>query len=1015
MKFKRPHATSLAQRFMLGVIPVSLAGIILLGVSAFYVTKIYITRNVEKEIKVFSQGAASSVAGFFRQRQNDLETLSETSLLADYYNNADYGLKEEAEQYRRELERYFLRFYERTGGDVRITYVNSKRREVCGTEGSKNIAGGQYFKSEEIFNTAAAGKKNIFRFPISDDPLYGPKITYAKPVFDAAGGFRGIIVLEAGLKTLQDTLSRLRVGSNGRTYITDASNRPVLAGTGSQESAPLSPSDFISRLPIEDTDLWVMVTAPRSDFQAPLRTISRFTILLVAVCGALAAFFIFFTIRGMTRPLKKLVEATRRLAEGRAFEKVVISNRDEIGILADSFNIMGSQLTDRTAELKSRIKELLVLQGMSAAVIKKLDEDHICRVCLEAAVAGLGFERGVLYLINKERTQIAGRYVHSTQKAGFTEEQMRTRIIPLDSGDILAEVVRTRKGVNVREPLENPGVNRHFVEEVGTKAFCLVPVMTEQKVLGVIGADNYYSGKRITDEQMNDLMLFGAFTALALENAHLVSDVRMSEERYRTVLDNSPDAIVGLDASFHVTVWNRGAQTLFGYLAGEMIGQPVSKLFTPSTAELVMLRVEKTGFFSGTCMEGVTSLGKKLELDITWAGSERWKSSENEWTVVIRDTSEQRKLQAQLIQAEKLSAVGKLISGVAHELNNPLTGIMCFSELLLEERLGESADSKLRKINDASHRCKKIIENLLTFARWKRPEKRYDDINRIIKDSVEFRSYQLSMDNIELMLDLGAAVPGTMVDASQIQQVFLNLINNASDAIREKGPSGRIEIASRFAAGKIVVSITDTGKGFSEEVANRLFDPFFTTKDVGKGTGLGLSISYGIINEHGGNIYASSRPRIGTTFVVELPVLEEDALSFNACCASERKKRVSVDGMRALVLDDEEIVLDLLADSLTGFGFEVDKCSSAEDALKKISESCYDLIISDIKMPGLGGKGFYREVEKINPGVLKKIIFISGDSMGSETQEFLEAIGNPSLKKPFSIDELSEAVARMVL
>ncbi|MBI2400976.1 MAG: response regulator, partial [Deltaproteobacteria bacterium] len=382
--------------------------------------------------------------------------------------------------------------------------------------------------------------------------------------------------------------------------------------------------------------------------------------------------------------------------------------------------------------------------------------------------------------------------------------------------------------------------------------------------------------------------------------------------------------------------------------------------------------------------------------------------------VYIQDVTEKRLLTQKLIQSDKLSSLGELVSGVAHELNNPLTGIMCFSELLLEERLGESAESKLRKINEASHRCKKIIENLLTFARWKRPEKRYDDVNRIIKDSVEFRAYQLSMDNIEIKLDLSGSVPGTMVDASQMQQVFLNLINNARDAIREKGPGGRIEISSRLSAGKIVVSVTDTGKGFSEEVANRLFDPFFTTKDVGKGTGLGLSISYGIIHEHGGNIYASSRLRIGTTFVVELPVVDEE-FCFDVSCGTPRQERVSVDGMRALILDDEDIVLDLLADSLAGFGFEVDKCSSAEDALKRISDSCYNLIISDMKMPGLGGKGFYREVEKIDPGVLKKIIFISGDSMGAETQEFLEAVGNPSLKKPFSIDELSEVVSKMVL
>jgi len=382
--------------------------------------------------------------------------------------------------------------------------------------------------------------------------------------------------------------------------------------------------------------------------------------------------------------------------------------------------------------------------------------------------------------------------------------------------------------------------------------------------------------------------------------------------------------------------------------------------------------------------------------------------------VYIQDITEKRLLTQKLIQSDKLSSLGELVSGVAHELNNPLTGIMCFSELLLEERLGESTDSKLRKINDASHRCKKIIENLLTFARWKRPEKQYEDINRIIRESSEFRAYQLSMDNIELKLDLGDTVPGTMLDAGQIQQVLVNLINNAGDAVREKGTGGTIEISSRAANGKIIVSVSDTGKGFSEEVAGRIFDPFFTTKDVGKGTGLGLSISYGIINEHGGNIYASSRPMAGTTFIIELPVLTEEAALGRSQGAAARSERVCVDGKKALVLDDEAIVQDLLAESLTGFGFEVHRCSSAEEALERISVNGYELIISDIKMPGLGGMGFYREVERVRPEVLKKIMFISGDSMSAETSSFLSSTGNLSLRKPFSIDELSAAVSKMV-
>lgn len=492
-------------------------------------------------------------------------------------------------------------------------------------------------------------------------------------------------------------------------------------------------------------------------------------------------------------------------------------------------------------------------------------------------------------------------------------------------------------------------------------------------------------------------------------------ELKVAKNKLRLIYDSIRDYVLQVGYDYSILEANRHFLETAGLTEQSVTGKGIYEVFGAAPPRQGSCPIRKSiDSLSPAEFEMTTPEGKVLVWQCyPMAGGEGVEPRSA--VVYIQDVTEKRLLTQKLIQSDKLSSLGELVSGVAHELNNPLTGIMCFSELLLEERLGESAESKLRKINDASHRCKKIIENLLTFARWKRPEKNYDDVNRIIRESVEFRAYQLSMDNIELKLDLSGEVPGTMIDASQIQQVFLNLINNARDAIREKGPSGRIEITSRLAAGKIIVSITDTGKGFSEEVANRLFDPFFTTKDVGKGTGLGLSISYGIINEHGGNIYASSRPWIGTTFVVELPVVEEDGFCFNGSCGPARSERVSVQGMRSLVLDDEEIVLDLLADSLAGFGFEVDKCSSAEDALKKISGSRYDLIISDIKMPGLGGKGFYREVEKVSPEALKKIIFISGDSMGAETLEFLEAIGNPSLKKPFTIDELSEAVSRMVL
>jgi len=489
MNIRLPKITTLSRRFMLGVVPVSLAGIMLLGVSAFYYTKRHITTSVNKEMAAFSKGAAASVSVFFRQRKNDIETLSETSLLADYYNNMDYGLTEEAGQYRRELERYFTSFSERTRVYNRLFFADANGRLICGVDHSKPMRPGGYAGAAGIVRQASAGRTTkVLMSPVTADPRYGPAIFYARPVFDDLKNLRGVIVLEASLRPVQYILASLRVGCHGSAYITDSANRLVLAWKDTYAAGPVTPADFTARESIPGTELRVMLTAPMSDFRAPLTSISRVTVFLVVFCGFLVWVFIYFTIRGLTRPVEKLVQATRSLAAGKEFKRVEISSRDEIGGLADSFNTMGAQLMERTRDLESRIKELLVLQGMSAAVIENLEEEHICRVCLEAAVSGLGFDRGILYLVDAEKKLIMGRYVHSTEGVGFNEEKMRGRAVPLDSGDILAEVIRTKKAVNVKDPSDAPGINRRFVEEVATKAFCLVPVMTEQKVLGVIGA-----------------------------------------------------------------------------------------------------------------------------------------------------------------------------------------------------------------------------------------------------------------------------------------------------------------------------------------------------------------------------------------------------------------------------------------------------------------------------------------------------------------------------------------------
>jgi two-component system NtrC family sensor kinase len=232
-------------------------------------------------------------------------------------------------------------------------------------------------------------------------------------------------------------------------------------------------------------------------------------------------------------------------------------------------------------------------------------------------------------------------------------------------------------------------------------------------------------------------------------------------------------------------------------------------------------------------------------------------------------------LMGQLLQQEKLAAIGQLVSGVAHELNNPLAGVMAFSQILLatpgvhgEER------SAVETIHQEARRAAKIVSNLLTFARQHRPERTETDLNRVLMDTLELRRYALRVSQIEVELSLDSGVPATWADPFQLQQVLLNLLGNAEQALGGWSGERRITLRTSWARGAndpIVVSVSDTGPGVSPEQAARIFNPFYTTKPVGQGTGLGLSISDGIVREHGGRIRVESRPQGGATFFVELP------------------------------------------------------------------------------------------------------------------------------------------------
>jgi two-component system NtrC family sensor kinase len=371
--------------------------------------------------------------------------------------------------------------------------------------------------------------------------------------------------------------------------------------------------------------------------------------------------------------------------------------------------------------------------------------------------------------------------------------------------------------------------------------------------------------------------------------------------------------------------------------------------------------------------------------------------------------------QHQLIQSEKLSGIGEFVAGVAHELNNPLTSVMGFSELLQQGELAEPQRRFLDMIFKSAKRCQKIVQSLLSFARRHAPERKVLCVNEVLESAVEILQYQMRTSNIEVKTHLDRQLPATLIDPHQMQQVFLNIINNARQAMDAQPGGGCLNITTEAADGRVRVIFQDNGPGISAENLKKIFNPFFTTKEVGKGTGLGLSLCYGIVTEHGGSITPESKPGEGASFVIDLPITREAAAQAEkaAVPAQPQNAREGV-GKRVLVIDDEDSILQMIQEALTVNGYKVDVARDGETALRRLGQYHYDLALCDWKMPGLNGEQVYERLRSSNPEMSRRLIFITGDVVSEKTQEFLQASDKVCLSKPFTLAEFRAAIGRML-
>ena len=384
-----------------------------------------------------------------------------------------------------------------------------------------------------------------------------------------------------------------------------------------------------------------------------------------------------------------------------------------------------------------------------------------------------------------------------------------------------------------------------------------------------------------------------------------------------------------------------------------------------------------------------------------------------------RDLTEQLRIEEelgqqrdQLYQNEKMSAMGELLAGVAHELNNPLSVVVGHSLMLREDCTDPDTLRQVEKISDSAERCARIVKTFLTMARQEPAKMQRVNINEIVQTAVDVARYGDSSAGVEMACDLGVDLPLVCADHDQITQVFINLILNGEQAIRDSGEGQNITVQTRGLADGtgIEILIEDDGPGIPEHIHGRIFEPFFTTKDVGEGTGIGLALCHRIVQTHNGRITLEPAPIRGSVFKVVLPV--------DTAMAEPPDTPVKAENIpaktRILIVDDEEDVADLNAEILTRAGYQVEVFNHADAALESLQHTAYDLILSDLNMPETDGRGFFEAIKQDFPDMIRRTGFVTGDTMGRSSQSFLQEAKRPCVEKPVSPKELRTFVTEIL-
>ncbi len=741
-------------------------------------------------------------------------------------------------------------------------------------------------------------------------------------------------------------------------------------------------------------DWYIVSFIKEEDFKAPLLFI-KYTV-YGGTFGIFAITLLTFILtyrHYISRPLMFLVEASHEISEGR-FVTIPVSPKNELGLVIDAFNHMVNNLEQHRKELYSALKALRKNEQFLHAILESIQD-------------------GIVVFGDDLRV----KYVNSVVKDWFGEKAFLVgktcdEILSRYGGDIAeCELIKSTLKTGIMRTAVVKGLYGSSVEWFEISTYPIKETLSG-KVVGVVEVK-----KDITD-------------------ARRVSDaLRESEERYRTLVENSFDAIIMLSMKRKIISCNQAFLEMFGYARDEVIGKSI-RLIHPSDESFYNLGkihypllIQKGS--QRLEWEFVRKDGTRIDTEIV-SSLVRDSNGNNVGVVaIIRDITERKRYEERISQLQKMEAVGRLAGGIAHDFNNLLQVIIGYVQILLADKSHDDPDfDSLKIIEDSAYRGKELVQQILAFSRS--TEARFEpvNLNEIVEHTVRMLERTMSK-AINIKLCLSENVSPIKANSVQIEQIIINLAVNAQDAMPDGGEivvsttekildESEIERLSPEAnPGRyVVLCISDTGKGIDKSIINRIFEPFFTTKDVGKGSGLGLAVVYGIVRSHGGFITCESEVGEGTTFTIYFPVSEQliskDKMNnFSDVKLTLRRGKPKRRGT-ILLVDDEEMIRILGKEVLERVGYDVLLAKSGEEAVE-IYKNVYrnvDLIILDLNMPGMGGIPCLKVLRDINPSA--NIVIASGYIDRENVKKAMSFGARTYLYKPFSMDHLLEIVDELL-